>query len=150
MLYLSNNIILYQKIAKRGNYGSYLLEDQELVLKIISRLAHSDLKVPVTCKVRKFTDNEKTFKYYKRMEQAGCSLLTVHGRTRHQNKEKVGKCDWEFIRRVKQELKIPVFANGGIYKHADIVNCLEFTKADGVMSSEALLENPMLFQDTDN
>ena len=46
---------------------------------------------------------------------AGCSLLTVHGRTKEQNKDKVGSCDWEMIKKIKNSVGIPVVANGGIY-----------------------------------
>jgi len=79
------------------------------------------------------------------IEDAGCSLLTVHGRTKEQNKQKVGKCDWEMIKKIKRAVKIPVYANGGIYNYEDAVKCLELTGVDGVMSSESLLENPALF-----
>ena len=51
-----------------------------------------------------------------------------------------GKCDWEIIRKIKSALKIPVFSNGGIFTFQDVEKCLEYTKCDGVMSSEALLE----------
>lgn len=81
----------------------------------------------------------------KQIEAAGCSILTVHGRTKEQNKDAVGACDWEIIKLIKQELTIPVFANGGIYSWEDVQRCLVETGVDGVMSSEALLENPALF-----
>lgn len=79
------------------------------------------------------------------IEKAGCAILTVHGRTKEQNKQRVGKCDWNMIKKIKSTLKIPVFANGGIYTYEDAIKCLKFTGADAVMSSEALLENPGLF-----
>jgi hypothetical protein len=53
--------------------------------------------------------------------------------------------DWEIIAKVKDALHIPVVANGGIQCYADVQRCLDFTGADAVMSSEALLENPKLF-----
>lgn len=81
----------------------------------------------------------------KRIEDAGCWLLTVHGRTKEQNKHLMGSCDWDIIRDIKKTLRIPVFANGGIHKFEDIQRCIDHTGVDGVMSAESLLENPALF-----
>ena len=46
---------------------------------------------------------------------------------------------------IKNTLKIPVIANGGINNYSDCLSCLEYTGCDGVMSSEAILEYPALF-----
>ena len=42
-----------------------------------------------------------TFDVVNRIVGAGCSLLTVHGRTKEQNKERVGACNWNMIRKIK-------------------------------------------------
>jgi tRNA-dihydrouridine synthase 1 len=103
------------------------------------------LKIPVFCKIRILPDTEKTMQLIRGIEDAGCWLLTVHGRTKEQNKHMVGTCDWDTIRDIKKTLRIPVFANGGIHKFEDIQRCIDHTGVDGVMSAESLLENPALF-----
>ncbi|CAD8076375.1 unnamed protein product [Paramecium primaurelia] len=133
-----------QGIAKKGLYGAYLLEKREQVLTIVKELKQN-IKVPVTCKIRIFKDRNRTLDLAKDIQQAGCSILTVHGRTKEQNKDFVGQCNWTIIAEIKQQLQIPVFANGGIYTWSDVERCLQETKVDAVMSSEALLENPALF-----
>jgi len=57
----------------------------------------------------------------------------------------VGPANWYIIKRIKETLKIPVIANGGLGTYEDCVRCLEYTGCDGVMSSESILEYPPLF-----
>jgi tRNA-dihydrouridine synthase 1 len=110
----------------------------------VKKLA-DNLAVPVCCKIRILPEKEKTMALVRGIEDAGCSILTVHGRTKEQNKHLVGAWDWQTIREIKQALRIPVFANGGIHSFADVEHCLQETGVDGVMSAESLLENPALF-----
>eukprot|EP00743_Colponemidia_sp_Colp-15_P001857 GILK01002025.1.p1 GENE.GILK01002025.1~~GILK01002025.1.p1 ORF type:complete len:402 (-),score=59.21 GILK01002025.1:191-1396(-) len=133
-----------QGIAKRGHYGAYLLEEPDLIREIVTLLVQN-LKVPVTCKIRLLHNIDDTIKLARTIEAAGCSILTVHGRTKEQKGQYTGPVDYEGIRRVREAVSIPVFANGGIYEYSDIAKCLEQTGCQGVMSSEAILENPALF-----
>jgi len=48
------------------------------------------------------------------LQKHGCHLLTVHGRTKEQNKERVGSCNWDVIKKIRERLRIPVVCNGGI------------------------------------
>lgn len=133
-----------QNIAKKGNYGSFLLEKPNVIESIIKE-QDKNQRIPVTAKIRLLPNLDDTISQAKRIENAGASILTIHCRTKEQNKQYVGKYDWEAIKQIKKELKIPVFANGGIYHWKDVVRCLAETNCDGVMSSESLLENPGLF-----
>ena len=75
-------------------------------------------------------------------------MLVVHGRTREHKKQDVGPANWTIIKKIKEHLKIPVIANGGMSTYEDCIRCLEFTGCDGVMSSESILEYPALFDNS--
>ncbi|KAM1606537.1 hypothetical protein ACFX1Z_027227 [Malus domestica] len=115
-----------------------------LIKSLVENLVQN-LNVPVSCKVCIFPNLEDTIKYARMLEDAGCSLLAVHGRTRDEKDQKKVQANWEAIRAVKNALRIPVLANGNIRHMDDVRDCLEATSADGVLSAESLLENPTLF-----
>jgi len=133
-----------QGIARRGRYGAFLLDEPETVLALVRALA-GGLRVPVTAKIRVLASAAATVALARDIEAAGASLLCVHGRTRANMKQAITAADWDVIAAVKAALSIPVLANGSIACADDVAECLARTGADGVMSSEALLENPGLF-----
>ncbi|CAM9930215.1 unnamed protein product [Ascophyllum nodosum] len=135
-----------QGIARKGRYGAFLLEEWALLRDIVSTLSRN-LTIPVTCKVRLLDSVDDTVNMCKILVSAGARIITVHGRTKEQKGRAVSECDWEAIRRVKEALPVPVFANGGIASLADYDRCLRETGCDGVMSSEAVLEHPGFFSD---
>ncbi|KAL3378387.1 hypothetical protein AABB24_004350 [Solanum stoloniferum] len=133
-----------QRIAKRGNYGAFLMDNLSLVKSLVEKLANN-LNVPVSCKIRIFPNLQDTLSYAKMLEDAGCSLLAVHGRTRDEKDGRKFRANWEAIKAVRNVVRIPVLANGNIRHIDDVHSCLEETGADGVLSADPLLENPALF-----
>ena len=137
-----------QGIARKGHYGAFLQEDQDLIYRLINKL-HLELDVPVTAKIRILETREKTLAYAKNVLDAGASILTVHGRVREQKGHNTGLADWSVIRYLRETLPkdTVLFANGNILRKEDVDRCLEETGADGVMSAEGNLYDPSLFAD---
>ena len=135
-----------QGIARRGNYGAFLQEDWDLIYRLINKL-HANLGIPVTAKMRILETKEKTLEYAKMILLAGASIITVHGRQRDQKGHNTGLADWTVLRFLRENLPpdTVIFANGNILRHEDIAQCLEETKADGVMTAEGNLYDPTIF-----
>lgn len=142
--YVDINLGCPQRIARRGNYGAFLMDNLPLVKSLVENLA-KNLSVPVSCKIRIFPDLQATINYARMLEEAGCSLLAVHGRTRDEKDGRKFRADWRAIKAVKDALRIPVLANGNIRHIEDAWQCLEETGVEGILSAESLLENPALF-----
>ncbi|KAH9900510.1 FMN-linked oxidoreductase [Xylariomycetidae sp. FL2044] len=135
-----------QGIARKGHYGAFLQEDQDLVYNLINNL-HRNLSVPVTAKIRILDSKDATLAYAKNVLAAGASIITVHGRRREQKGHLTGVADWEYLRYLRENLpaETVIFANGNVLQHGDLERCLEATGADAVMSAEGNLSDPAIF-----
>ncbi|CAJ1408371.1 unnamed protein product [Effrenium voratum] len=139
-----------QSKAIKGGWGGALMEEDNwhLAFSIVRLCAGAywagTLRVPVTCKIRIFADDRKTVRFAKMLEEAGCFLLTVHGRQRDRALHHA-PARWQAIRAVQQALRIPVLANGGVSSLDTAERCLQETGCVGVMVATSLLQNPDLF-----
>lgn len=141
-----------QGIAKRGRYGAYLMEEEggDLIVDIVKHLT-ANLNVPVSVKLRVLPSGiEDSLKLYERLVDAGAAMLTIHGRNRHNKGQEISDANWDHIKMVVDKVghRVPVISNGSISNMDDVRRCLEYTGADGVMSSEGVLEYPPLFTET--
>lgn len=104
-----------------------------------------ELKTPVSVKIRIFPELKDTIAYAQMLEQAGASLIAVHGRTRDHKSSHLVRADWDIIKAVKAAVSVPVLGNGNIRTLSDVHKLIAYTGVDGVMSAESLLEDPRLF-----
>jgi nifR3 family TIM-barrel protein len=131
------------KIAGSGD-GCGLMRTPELAGQIVEAVTKA-VDVPVTVKCRLGWDKGSinVLDFTKRMEQSGAALVAVHGRTRSMLYS--GVADWDMIRKVKEQLAIPVIANGDIVDADSARRCLQWTGADGLMIGRATLGDPWVF-----
>ncbi|MBQ9714080.1 MAG: tRNA-dihydrouridine synthase [Clostridia bacterium] len=130
------------KIYKNGE-GSALLEDPFLAEKIVKECVKSGKIITVKFRIGITADKFITTEFAKRMEGAGASLITVHGRTK--DKIYAGEVHFAEIAKAKAAVQIPVIANGGVFSNADAETLLNETGADGVMVARAALFHPQIF-----
>ena len=131
------------KISSNGS-GSALMKNPALCGEIVQAVVES-CNVPVTVKIRKGwdDDNVNAVEVAKICEKYGASAITVHGRTRMQYYKP--PVDYDIIREVRQELNIPVIANGDIDSAHKAKQVIEQTGCDLIMVGRASLGNPWLF-----
>ena len=126
--------------------GSALLKNETLVAEILSRIT-SAVSVPVTLKIRTGWDpqNKNTLNIAKIAEENGIQALAIHGRTRACGYS--GDAEYEMIKLVKQQINIPIIANGDINSADKAQSVLQYTHADAIMIGREALRKPWIFSD---
>ena len=126
-----------------GQDGAALMRTPELAADLVKAVKDGTDK-PVSVKFRLgYTANEMNYvEFGQAMQEAGAEFITIHGRTRAQMY--TGHADWAKIKALKENVDIPVFANGDITSIEEAIECLELSRADGVAIGRGAIGDPTL------
>ena len=132
------------KIVK-SNAGSALMKDIDHAVNVVDNII-KNVDKPVTVKMRLgwTKENINCFELAKRLEEVGVKAIALHARTRGQMYE--GKADWEYVKKMKEILTIPVIGNGDIKTVEEAISMLNYTKCDGIMIGRGAVGNPFLIK----
>ncbi|TCJ98300.1 tRNA-U20-dihydrouridine synthase [Volucribacter psittacicida] len=134
------------KKVNRKMAGSALLQYPTLVKDILQAVVNA-VDVPVTLKIRTGWDTQhrNCLHIAQIAEASGIQALTIHGRTKACKFE--GNAEYDSIKAVKQQINIPVIANGDIDSAQKAKFVLDYTQADAIMIGRAALGNPWIFRE---
>ena len=129
--------------------GSALLKHEKLVEDILHSVVNS-VDIPVTLKIRTGwdKDNRNALNIARIAENEGIKALSIHGRTRACLYK--GDAEYDTIAKVKQNIGIPVIANGDITSPEKAKYVLDYTKADAVMIGRAAQGRPWIFREIEH
>ncbi|MCP3177260.1 tRNA dihydrouridine synthase DusB [Desulfuromonas sp. KJ2020] len=134
------------KKVVRSGAGSALLQNPILIGKIVAAVRKAT-PLPLTVKIRSGWD-QQTINYLevgRIAEEEGADGLVLHPRTRSQGFS--GHSEWQHIRRLKEQSRLPVIGSGDIFSAADALSMLKKTGCDGIMIGRGGYGNPWLFKE---
>ena len=137
-----------KKVLKKAA-GSALLKDTKLVESILKSVV-SSVDIPVTLKIRTgwSPKSRNGVEVAKIAEESGVQLLTVHGRTKECRFK--GEAEYDTIADIKQNISIPVIANGDIDSPQKAKQVMQHTNADGLMIGRAAMGRPWIFAEIEH
>lgn len=132
-----------QAILKK-NCGAALLKNPVLASDIVKAVRRA-VSIPLFVKYRTGFEDDPDIPVdmARRFEDAGADALTFHPRVAPDRRTRPPK--WEYIKKVKEALSIPVFGNGNIFDGADGSAMIGRTGCDGLSLGRIAIAKPWIF-----
>ncbi|RKF14463.1 tRNA dihydrouridine synthase DusB [Alginatibacterium sediminis] len=126
--------------------GSALMKSPDLVRQILKAVVGA-VEIPVTLKIRTgwCEEQKNALEIAQIAEDCGIDALAIHGRTRTCMYR--GHAEYDTIAAVKQQVSMPVVANGDITSPEQAKYVLDYTGTDAVMVGRGAQGNPWIFRE---
>ncbi|MBO9496010.1 tRNA-dihydrouridine synthase [Thalassotalea sp. G20_0] len=130
------------KTVNKNRGGAILLREPDQLFSIVRAVREAvPAELPVTAKIRLGYEDKSLFLENARaVEQAGASQLAVHARTKAEGYRP--PAHWEYIGKIRENLGIPVIANGEIWNHEDARRCMDASGCTDLMVGRPSLVTP--------
>ena len=131
------------KVSSHGN-GSGLLKDLNLLVRLVNTIKKTSNKPYTSLKVRLGFDKKIPLELANAINDSGADFVVAHGRTKVDAYKKE-RIDYDAIALIRENIRIPLIANGEIDSYQKAKEVLAFTGANGLMIGRAALKTPWIF-----
>ncbi len=132
------------KTVNKSRGGAVLLKEPELLHAIVREVRRAvPAAIPVTAKMRLgFDHKDYALECAQALADGGAAQIVVHARTKVEGYKP--PAHWEWVARVQEVVKVPVFANGEIWTLDDWRRCREVSGVEDIMLGRGLVARPDL------
>ncbi|MNP07937.1 tRNA-dihydrouridine synthase C [compost metagenome] len=132
------------KTVNKSRGGAVLLKEPELLHAIVREVRRAvPAAIPVTAKMRLgFDSPDGALDCARALAEGGVEQVVVHARTKAEGYKP--PAHWEWVARVQEAVKVPVFANGEVWTLDDWRRCREVSGVEDIMLGRGLVSRPDL------
>ncbi|MFN3711657.1 MAG: tRNA dihydrouridine(16) synthase DusC [Alishewanella aestuarii] len=132
------------KAVNKSRGGAVLLKETETLYRIVKAVRDAvPAQFPVSAKIRLgYDDTSLALDNAKAIAEAGASSLAIHARTKSDGYRPPAY--WPWIAKIKQQVKIPLVANGEIWNAEQALLCQQQSQCQDIMLGRGALAMPNL------